>query len=109
MASRKASARKPDTAMAFVATFFSIIGFLIAIFTTRKDKYVMFYAKQSLVLFVVSAIFSIAGSLPLIGWIFSVFGGILVFVLWLVLWIYALSGEKKEVPILGEFAGKIKL
>ncbi len=109
MPSKKSSAKKPDTEMAFVATFFSIIGFLIAIFTRRKDKYVIFYAKQSLVLFVVSAIISIAGSLPLLGWIFSVFGGIFIFVLWLMLWIYALSGEKKEVLIIGEFAKKIKL
>ena len=34
---------------AFVATFLSIIGFVIAIVSWRKDNYVMFYAKQSLI------------------------------------------------------------
>jgi len=109
MPKKKSSTRKPDTSMAFVATFFSLIGFLIALFTRREDKYVMFYAKQSLVLFITCAIFSAMSSFPLIGWVFSVFGGILVFALWLILWIYALSGEKKEVLIIGEFAKKIKL
>ena len=37
---------------AFLATFLSIVGFIIAIVTKRNDRYVMHYAKQSLVLFI---------------------------------------------------------
>ena len=37
---------------AFITVFFSIVGFLIAILAWKDDKYVMFYAKQSLVIFV---------------------------------------------------------
>lgn len=107
MAGKTSRKSSPDTAMAFVAAFFSILGFLIAFLTKREDKYVMFYAKQSLVLFIGSLIFSIAGVFPLVGPVISVLGGILVFALWIWLWIYALSGEMKDVPIIGEFAEKL--
>lgn len=94
--------KKPDTGMAFVATFFSIFGVLIALVTKRDDKYVMFYANQSITLFIFSFVVSIAGLIPLIGKIISIFGGILIFVLWVMLWVYSLSGERKSVPVLGD-------
>jgi len=31
------------------------------------------------------------------------------FIVWVLSWIYALSGEKKEIPIVSGFAKKIKL
>jgi uncharacterized membrane protein len=101
--------RKPDTGIAFIATFFSIIGFLIAFITKRDDKYVMFYASQSLVIFLGSVIFSALAVVPFIGTVVSTLGGLLIFVLWVLSWVYALSGEMKEVPIVGELAEKIKL
>jgi uncharacterized membrane protein len=30
-------------------------------------------------------------------------------ILWIVSWIFALSGEKKDVPIIGDFAKRINL
>lgn len=106
---RKKRIVKQDTGMAFVATFFGLIGFFIALVTRRKDSYVMFYAKQSLVWTITAVIFSVVKVVPVMGPVISVLGGILVFVLWIIMWVYALSGEKKETPIIGEFADKIKL
>ena len=37
---------------AFLASFFTIIGFIIALILWKDDKYVMFYAKQGLILFI---------------------------------------------------------
>ena len=95
---------------AFLATFLSIIGFLIAIFTKRDDKYVMFYAKQCLVVFIASVILSIIGGIffviPIMGFIIYPACQIITLVLWLLSWIYALSGEMKIVPIVGQFAAK---
>lgn len=98
---------------AFITTFFSIIGFIIALVSWRDDKYVMYYAKQSLVLFVIWIIVAIIGSLfiiiPFIGW-FIVWGlNILVLVLWIFTWINALSGKKKEVPLVSNFTSKFEL
>ena len=109
MPERKKAGSKPDTGMAFVATFFSIIGFVIAVLAKRKDKYVMYYAKQSLVLFILIAVVSIAGNIPFIGGVISVVGGVSVFVLWVFQWAYALSGDRKHTPIIGGFGEKIKL
>ena len=96
---------------AFLATFLSIIGFVIALLTKKDDKYVMFYAKQSLVIFIVAVIASIIGMIlviiPVLGSIIYWVLQLLVLVLWIISWIYALSGTEKEVPIVGKFAEKI--
>ena len=98
---------------AFLATFLSIIGFVIALIAKRKDKYVMYYAKQSLVIFIIGVVAGILGNLidwiPIIGMIIKFALGVLVFIVWLLSWIYALSGEQKEIPIVSDWAEKIKL
>lgn len=98
---------------AFIASFFSILGFIFALLFVRKDKYVMFYAKQSLVLFIVGILVGIINSglalIPVLGGIIRVALGIFVFILWLELWIYALSGKPKEIAIIGKYARKIDL
>jgi len=98
---------------AFLATFLSIIGFIIVLISKKKDKYVMFYAKQSVVVFVSALILGIIGSvfliLPVIGSIIYFACHIVSLILWVLSWVYALSGEEKEVPIVGCYADKIKL
>jgi len=98
---------------AFLATFLSIIGFVIALIAKRKDKYVMYYARQSLVIFIIGVVAGILGNLidwiPIIGMIIKFALGVLVFIVWLLSWIYALSGEQKEIPIVSDWAEKIKL
>jgi uncharacterized membrane protein len=98
---------------AFLATFLSIIGFIIALVIKKEDKYVMFYAKQSLVVFIVALICSIISSLFMhmlfIGSIIATAINIIVAILWITSWIYALSGEEKEVPVIGIYARKISL
>jgi len=94
---------------AFLAVFLSIIGFIIAIVVKKDDEYVMFYAKQGLVLFVVAVIINVVGMvIPFIGWfIILPLGGLFTVVLWVIQMIYSVSGEKKLTPIIGIFAEKI--
>jgi len=98
---------------AFLATFLSIIGFVIALLTKRKDQYVMYYAKQSLVIFIIGAILGIIGRIlgiiPIIGTLINAAIGLLVLLIWVLSWVYALSGKQKEIPIVSEWAEKIKL
>lgn len=98
---------------AFLAVFLSIIGFIIALVAKRKDKYVMFYAKQSLVLFIASIIVwiitMVLAFIPILGWFIGVLLELVILVLWLIGWIYALSGEEKEIPVVGKYATKINL
>jgi len=101
------------TTRAFITTFFSILGFIIALLAWRKDKYTMFYAKQSLVVFIVavvaSAVATLVGWIPVIGWLIALGVRILVILAWIYSWAYALSGKQKDVPVLGEYARKIDL
>jgi uncharacterized membrane protein len=64
---------KDSTFVAWLATFLSIFGFVIALLAKREDKYVMHYAKQSLVVFIGFILIAILDGilifLPFIGWI----------------------------------------
>ncbi len=104
---------KDPRIIAFVTTFFSLVGFILALFLWREEEYVMFYAKQSLIIFIVSIVAGILTNLlsliPFAGGIINSVIGIAIFALWLMSWIYALSGQKKDVPIIGILARKIKL
>ena len=107
-------AKKGDSnGYAFVTTFFSIIGFIIALLAWKKNKYVMYYAKQSLVIFIVAIIAgiisSVVGWITVMGWIIALALNVIVFIMWLLSWVYSLSGKEKEVIIAGGFAKKIKL
>lgn len=82
---------------------------LIPILTKEKDEFVNFHAKQGMVLLV--------GEVA--GWIiFSVipflwFLGNLLGILWLVLSVVGIvnvvKNEKRQIPLIGKFAGKIKI
>ena len=93
---------------AFLATFFGIIGFVIALVAKKDDKYVMFYAKQSLVVFIVAIIGAVINSIfwliPTFGWIFANIIGVCILILWIFSWVNALSDREKETPIVGSYA-----
>jgi uncharacterized membrane protein len=109
----KESKKGDSKIFAFLATFLSIIGFIIALITKKDDKYVMFYAKQSLVLFIVAIIAGIINSIlmwiPIIGWIIATIINLFIAILWILSWVYALSEEEKDVPFIGEYAKKLNL
>jgi uncharacterized membrane protein len=94
---------------AFLAVFLSIVGFVIAIIAKKEDKYVMYYAKQSLVLFIAWVIASLIALVPIIGW----FGAPVLYVIVLILWIFALvhslSGEMKPTPVIGHYGNAFRI
>ena len=106
-------AKKGDSKIfAFLATFFTIVGFIIALLMKKDDKYVMYYAKQGLVVFIASIIAYMANFvllfIPILGWLAIVVIQITLFVLWLMSWINALSGKMKPIPLIGKYAEKFK-
>ena len=95
---------------AFLGIFLTVIGFIIVLLAKKDNKYAMFYAKQGLILFIAYAIISVAGMIPFIGWFLILpLGSLFLFILWIIGIIYALSGEEKDIPLIGEFAKKIKI
>lgn len=109
---KKAQSKKQNDnkLFAFLASFLTIIGFIIALFVRRDNKYVMFYAKHGLVLFIVQLIAGAVEAIPFIG---SFFLGpiiwIIFIILWIITWVNALSGKMKDTWLISEFANKIKL
>ncbi len=94
---------------AFLATFLSIVGFVIAILVKKDDKYVMYYAKQSLIVFIAYVISVAVIVVPIIGWIAGPILYVFTVVLWIISWASALTGKKKEVPFIGKYSKDIKL
>lgn len=98
---------------AFLAAFLSIIGFIIALIVKRDNDYIMFYAKQSLVIFVIGCVAGVLMNfflfIPIIGQIIGFALWILVVFVWVLSWVYALSDKKKNIPIISYFSEKIDL
>lgn len=99
--------------LAFLGVFLTVIGFIIALAVKRNDKYVMYYGKQGLVLFIAWMIAWVASIIlmfvPVLGRLvmMALYVGLLV--LWVFGLIYSLSGKMKPVPVIGKFADLIKL
>jgi uncharacterized membrane protein len=100
-----------DSKLFAVIGMIPLAGYLIVYFTRKNDYYAMYYSKQGLILFVAWVIAAVAGWLvswiPIINNIASYVLNALILALFVIGIIYALSGEKKEVPIIGEYAKKI--
>jgi len=90
---------------AFLASFFTIIGFVVALLLWKDNKYVMFYAKQGLVLFLGHVLVIVLSPFLFFDWILWVF----LVVLWVMTWINALSGKMKKTFVVGDIANKIKV
>jgi len=97
---------------AFLGIFLTVIGFIIVIATRKNDKYAMFYAKQGLVLFIAYVIVAVAQMvlvfIPIVGWIIITVAWVGLLVLWIIGLINSLSGEMKDLPLIGEYARKLK-
>ena len=96
--------------MAFLGIFLTWLGFLIVFLTNKEDHYAMHYAKQGLVLGISWIALSVVGFIlafvPIIGWLLSTILWIGLFVAWIIGIVYSLSGEEKDIPIIGKIARK---
>lgn len=101
----KASSKGANTGMAIVAYF---IFFIPLLTDAKKDAFVMFHVKQSLVLWLAAVAVSVVGSIiPFIGWFLILpFGSLLVFILWVIGLMNAIQGKQKAVPLVGQFGEK---
>jgi len=83
------------------------ILFLIPLLFKKDDPFCKHHGKQGLVLFIFSILVSIIGGIPVIGWLISFFGGLIVLGLMILGILKALQGEMWEMPYLGKFAKKL--
>jgi len=87
-----------------IIAYLTIIGLIIA-FVMNNDKnneFAKYHIKQSLGIALTGFALGIVGVIPILGWIISLVGSLLILFMWIMGLINALNGNEKPVPILGE-------
>lgn len=102
---KSSAAKSNDTVMAIVAY---ILFFVPLLTESKNDPFVMFHVKQGLVLLIAGVTVSILGMIPILG-LLALPLNLVLFVLWIMGILNAVNGEKKELPIIGQYASKINL
>ena len=88
----------------------SIIGFIIVLLAKKNNKFAMYHAKQSLVLFIVYIIgWIILAFVPVLGWALMPVWWILMLIMTIIGIINSLTGKEKPLPLIGKYAKKIKI
>ena len=97
---------------AFLAVFLNVIGIILALIGKKNNHYVMYYVKQSFMLLIFGVIIKLS---YYILELFNPIGKVITIsaaVIWVCLWglgsYYALSGKKKPIPLLGNYAESLK-
>jgi len=107
---RKASGKDDDKIFALLGTALPLIGYVIILLANKKSPYTVFYGKQGVVLFVAWILAMVASwilaFLPMIGWFLGMALSVCVLILWVLGIVNALSGEVKDLPVIGVYAGK---
>lgn len=88
-----------------VMALLAYIGFLflVPLLAAKESKFAKFHTNQGIVLFIAELILSIVAIIPILGWIVSAVGGIILFVLTILGIVNAIQGKAKELPIIGKF------
>ena len=82
---------------------------LVPILMKKEEEFVMFHARQGLMLFIVEVGIGIVGIVPVIGHFIATVGMLVCGILSLVGIVQVLMGNKWEIPVIGEWAKKIKI
>ncbi len=89
----------------------SYIGILclVPLLGRKENKFTQYHAKQGFVLFICEIATILIAWIPILGW----FIGMIAWIIWLVLSVIGImnvvNGEKKPLPVLGQFAKKVNV
>lgn len=94
--------------------FLSYLGilFLIPLLAKKDSPYCQFHAKQGFVLFIAMIVAQLGWFIfwiPFLGWLLAAAVYLFLFILWLIGVINVFSGKTAPLPVIGQFAEKIKL
>ncbi|KUK83837.1 MAG: Uncharacterized protein XD98_0239 [Microgenomates bacterium 39_6] len=94
-----------------IIALLSYIGLLVLIplLTKKDDEFVQFHAKQGLVLLIATIIVNIIKIIPILGQIIFLFGGLGCLVLTFIGIVNVLNGQKKQLPLIGQFSDKFNI
>jgi uncharacterized membrane protein len=92
-------------ALAYVTIIPAIIFLIVEPF--NKNSYVRFHSWQSIFFGIAAfAINLILTAIPIIGWILIPFVGLAFLIIWVILLLKALKGERFMLPLIGKFAAQ---
>lgn len=101
-----AESTKPTTAPAAnndnVIAALAYILFFIPLLT-NKNEYTLFHANQGLNLFLMVVACNIVAIIPVLGWIAWMIGSLAALVFCIMGIVAALNGEKKQLPVIGQY------
>lgn len=85
-----------------IISYLTVIGWIVAFLLNMQNKtdFGRYHLRQSLLLALISIVGTFIFWIPIIGWLI----GIIVLVLWIFGLVYAIQGQKKEVPLIGQYA-----
>jgi uncharacterized membrane protein len=94
-----------------IVSYCTLIGFVIALIMNgdqkNKSELGIFHIRQALGIFLTSFTISLASIIlvfiPVIGWLAIMAAYVTIFIFWIMALISAIGGEKKAVPLLGDF------
>jgi uncharacterized membrane protein len=82
---------------------------LIPLLVAKEDEFAQYHAKQGLVLLIVGVGGMLIGAIPIIGWLLAPF----ISLAWLVFVVLGIinvvKNEKKELPIIGQYADRFNI
>ncbi len=89
----------------------SYVGFLcvVSLLLKKDNEFVLFHAKQGLVLFVAEAVVFVVSVIPLLGWLLGILGFLCFSALSVWGVIEALKGNVFRLPLVSDIADKIVL
>ena len=84
--------------------YITIVGLIIAFVmnTDKKNAFAAYHIKQSLGLAITGLALGVIGMIPILGWIVSFLGLLVMLYMWIMGLFNAINGNKKPVPILGD-------
>ncbi len=82
------------------------IGWIIALIinSNNKQEYTSYFIRQNLAIYLAGILLSVIAILPILGWIISGIGSVILLIFWIMSLIWSLSGEMRPVPWFGEKA-----
>ncbi len=87
-----------------IISYLTIIGLIIAFVLNneKKNSFASYHIRQSLGISLTGLALSVINVIPILGWIVSLVGMILLFVMWIQGFLAALGGQEKPVFLLGD-------
>lgn len=85
-----------------IISYLTWIGWIVAFLLNMQNKtdFGRFHIRQSLLIMLIAIVGWIIFWIPIIGWILA----IALLVLWIMGLVYAIQGNKKEIPLIGQYA-----